>query len=161
MPFAPFWGTPIPQLQDFYSQMRSEGFRFTLGVWGWGCVDQKLLHVVNRSQACATSAWPPNRLRESRKAPHARMHLEWSRKYVQLTRDAPVKLAFSRRCLCDISVSPQLYWCLQRRCLDWSVSPQFYWCAHRRCLCEQSVSPQLYWRLQKRCLCEWSVAPQF
>ena len=27
----------------FYSRMRSEGSRFTLGVWGWGCVRQIFL----------------------------------------------------------------------------------------------------------------------
>ena len=66
-----------------------------------------------------------------------------------------------RRCLCEWSVSPQLCWCLQRRCLwEWSVAPQLYWCPQRRCLCEWSVSPQLYGCLQRRCLWEWSVSPQ-
>ena len=60
-----------------------------------------------------------------------------------------------KRCLCDRSVLPQLYWRLQRRCLfDRYVSPQLYWRLQRRCLCDRSVSPQLYWRLQRKCLCE-------
>ena len=66
-----------------------------------------------------------------------------------------------KRCLCDRSVLPQLYWRLQRRCLfDRYVSPQLYWRLQRRCLCDRSVSPQLYWRLQRKCLCEWSGSPQ-
>ena len=66
-----------------------------------------------------------------------------------------------RRCLWEWSVSQQLYWRLQRRCLwEWSVAPPLYWCLQRRCLCEWSVWPQLYWCLQRRCLWEWSVSPQ-
>ena len=56
------WTPPLKQLYDpFSSWMRSEGSRFTLGVWGWGCVCQKLLlrpqpfaTVRNRSQPFAT-----------------------------------------------------------------------------------------------------------
>ena len=59
-----------------FSRMRSEGSRFTLGVWGPGCV-RPMLRL--RSQPFA----------------NARMHLEWSRKCVKLTRDAAVILAFA------------------------------------------------------------------
>ena len=71
-----------------------------------------------------------------------------------LCRRSYIILAFAEEV--QWSVSPQLYWRLQRMCLcEPSVSPQFYWCLQRRCLCERCVSPQLYW-----CLCEWSVSPQ-
>ena len=52
-----------PNQNEYFSRMRSEGSRFTLGVWGWGCVRQKLRL---RPQAFATvgnrrqpSAWVP------------------------------------------------------------------------------------------------------
>ena len=50
----------------------------------------------NRSSPFATVL---NRLRDRRKARQARMHLEWSRKCVKLTRDAAVILASSKSVL--------------------------------------------------------------
>ena len=71
---------------------------------------------------------------------------------VRLSTVASVSGVVPKACQVD-SWSPQLYWCLRRRCLcDISVSPQLYWCLQRRCLCERSVSPQLYWCVQRRCL---------
>ena len=76
------------------SRMRSEGSRFTLWVWGWGCVRQKL---CLSSQPSATVG---NSLRVRRKALHSG---EWCRKG-------------SRKC--DFwPVSLQLFWRLQRKCL--------------------------------------------
>ena len=61
-------------------------------------------------------------------------------------------LAFAEeRCRYEGSVSPQLYWRLQRSCLwEWSVSPQLYLRLQRGRRCEGSVSPQLNWCLQRR-----------
>ena len=92
--------------------MRSEGSRFTLWFWGQGCVRQLL---CLRAQP---SAWG------LKSSPHARMHLERSRKWVKLNYDAVVIYwHLHSRCLSERSVSPQLYRRLRSRCLsEWSVS---------------------------------------
>ena len=115
--------------------------------------------VRNRSQPFASDR---NRLREGRKALHSG-ECTWSdpESVWSWVMSPQLYWCLQRRCLCERSVSPQLYWCLQRRCLcECSVAPQLYWCLQERCLCEWSVAPQLYWCLQKRCQCEWSVSPQ-
>ena len=84
----------------FHSCMRSEGSSFTLGVWGWGRVRQKLrlcpqpfATVRNRSQPFATVR---NCLREGRKALHSgECCWKGSRKWVKWTCDIAVILAFA------------------------------------------------------------------
>ena len=62
-----------------------------------------------------------------------------------------------RCCLCEWSVSPELYRRLQRSCQrEWSVSSQLFWRLQRSCQWEWSLSPQLYWCLQRRSLCRRS-----
>ena len=144
---------------SIYSRMRSEGSRFTWGSGGEAVFAKFCVCDRNRSQPFATVR---NRLRWRRKALHSGERV-WRGPEIVLSWVVAPQLywCLQRRCLWEWSVAPQLYWCLQRRCLcEWSVSPQLYWCLQRRCLCEWSVSPQLYWRLQRTCLCEWSVSPQ-
>ena len=103
------------------------------------------------------------------------MHLEWSRKCLKVTRVENVYSRLQRRCLCEWSVSLQLYcWggvcvsdlcrriyigvCRGGVCVS-DLSPQFFGRFQRRCLSEWPVSPQFYWRLQRRCLCELPAAP--
>ena len=73
-----------------FSWMRSEGSRFTLGVWGWGCVHHMLCLC---SQPSATVG---NRLRDRRAALHSGACCrKGSRKCVKFTRDLKVILAFA------------------------------------------------------------------
>ena len=152
--------------------MRSKGSRFTLGVWGWGCVRPKS-HLCSQPSACVcvTAVRPSTLASASRMVPKACQVESWSRSYIGACRGSvcvsrlvspQFHWRLQRRCLCQWFVSPQLYWRLQRRCLcQWFVSPQLYWRLQRKCLCERSALPQLYWCLQRRCLCEWSVSPQY
>ena len=122
----------------FFSRMRSEGSRFTLGVWGWGCV-RPMLRLCPQPSATAV-----NRPRVRRKA-LLNGECIWR------------GLESESRGL----VTSQLFWRLQRRCqCEWSVAPQLSWHLRRRSLCEWSMS-YLFWRLQRRCLREWSASPQF
>ena len=103
-----------------YSRMRSEGSRFTWGSGGEAVFAKFCVCVRNRSQPFATVCGTA----------------------VRLSTVASASGEVQKACHVD-SVAPQLYWCLQRRCL-----------------CECSVLPQSYWRLQRRCLWEWSVSQQ-
>ena len=120
---------------------------------------QPFVTVRNRRQPFATVG---NRLREGRKALHSGECVWSGSESVSSWVVAPqLYWCLQRRCLWEWSVSPQFYWCLQRRCLwEWSVSRKLYWCLQRRCLREWSVSSQLYWCLQRRCPWEWSVSSQ-
>ena len=69
-----------------FCRMRSEGSRFTLGVWGQGCVRQKLRLCP---QPFATVCVRPV------SSPQWGVRLEWSGQRVKLTRDAAVILAFA------------------------------------------------------------------
>ena len=123
-----------------FSRMRSEGSRFTWGSGGEAVFAKFCVCGRNRPQPFATVR---NRPRVRRKALHSGERV-WS----------------GLESVSSWVMAPQLYWCLQRRCLwDWSMSPQLYWCLQRRCLSEWSVASQLYWCLQRRCLCEISVSP--
>ena len=128
----------IPTKQPFfYSRMRSEGSRFTWGSGGEAVFAKFCVCVRNRRQPFATVCGDA----------------------VRLSTVASASGVVRKACQVD-SLSPQLFWCLQRMCLrDWSVSPQLFWCLQRRCQWERSVSPQLHWCSQRRCQCEWSVAP--
>ena len=120
---------------NLFSRMRSAGSRFTLGVWGQGCV-RPMLRL--RSQPSATVR---NRLCDSRTV---------CMPAVTLSPFANASGAVPKLCQVD-SLTPQLYWHLQRRCLcEWSASPQSFWHLQRGCLCEWPVASQLYWRLQSR-----------
>ena len=139
----------------FFSRMRSEGSRFTWGSGGEAVFAKFCVCDRNRSQPFATACVRAVRLSTVASASGV------VQKACQIDCLSPqLYWCLQRRCLWEWSVSPQLYWCLQRRCLcEWSVSPQLYWCLQRRCLWEWSVSPYLYWCLQRRCLWEWSVSP--
>ena len=60
-----FFLDPVVVRRPVISRMRSEGSRLTLGVWGWGCVRQKL------RLGPQLSATVRNRLRVRRKALHS------------------------------------------------------------------------------------------
>ena len=142
-----------------YSRMRSEGSRFTWGSGGEAVFAKFCVCGRNRSQVSASVR---NRLRWRRKALHSGERVCRGPETVSSWVVPPqLYWCLQRRCLCEWSVSPQLYWCLQRRCMrEWSVLPQLNWCLQRRCLREWSVAPQLYRCLQRRCLWEWSVSSQ-
>ena len=128
---AYFW----PPKNNTFSRMHSEGSRFT---WGLG------VRLCSPSLAFAFATVG------NRSQPSATVFV----RAVRLSTLASASGVVRKACPVD-SLSSQLFWCLQRRCLcERSVSPQLYWCLQRRCLCERSVSPQLYWCLQRRCLCE-------
>ena len=130
-----------------FSRMRSEGSRFTWGSGGEAVFAKFCVCVCNRRQPFATVG--------NRRQPSATV----CGGAVRLSTVASASGVVPKGCQGD-SWSPQLYWCLQRRCLwEWSVSPQLYWCLQRRCLCEWSVSPQLDWCLPRKCQCEWSAWP--
>ena len=114
-----------------FSRMRSsEGSRFTWGSGGEAVFAKFCVCVRNRRQPSATVCVTAVRLST-------------------VTSASGVVL---KACQVD-SLSPQLYWRLQRTCLcERSVSPQFYWRLQRTGLSERSVSPQLFWRSQRRCL---------
>ena len=143
----------------FFSRMRSEGSRFTWGSGGEAVFAKFCVCDRNRSQPFASVR---NRLWYRRKALHSGECVWRGPETVSHWVVSPqLYWCLQRRCLCEWSVSPQLYRCLQRRCLwERSVPPQLYRCLQRRCLCEWSVSPQLYRCLQRRCLWERSVSPQ-
>ena len=121
-----------------FSRMRSEGSRFTWGSGGEAAFAKFCVCGRNRSQPFATACVSA----------------------VRLSTVASVSGAVPKACQVE-SLSPQLYWCLQRRCLwEGSASPQLYWCLQKKGLREWFVAPQLYWCWQRRCLWEWSVARQ-
>ena len=93
----------------------SEGSRFTLRVWGWGCVRRKLCLCP---QPFATVR---NRLRWRRNTLHSgECCRRGSGNWVKWTCDIAVILAFAE----EVSV-----WAICR------ASPQFCWHLQRRCLC--------------------------
>ena len=111
------------QMSSFYSRMRSEGSRFTWGSGGEAVFAKSCVCDRNRRQPSATACV----------------------RAVRLSTVASASGVVQKACQIDC-LSPQLYWCLQRRCLwEWSVAPQLYWRLQRRCLWEWSVSPQLYY----------------
>ena len=134
------YGSSTHQLNpvDTFSRMRSEGSRFIWGSGGGAVFAESCVYVRNRPQPSATVCVSAVRLSTVASAPGV----------------------IPKACQVD-SLSSQLHWRLQRRCLcEWSVLSQLYWCLQSRCLWEWSVAPQLYWRLQRSCLCERAVSPQ-
>ena len=156
--YLPFCVSGQPYLSMFFpcvlcSRMRSEGSRFALGVWQWGCVRRKLRLW---SQLSATV----NRLCEGRiRFSFCANAIGAVSKVSQMDswRGSSFGICFAEDC--EWSVASQLSWRLQRGCMrERSVAPQLYWHLQRRCLCDGSVPRHFYWRLQRGCLCVICVA---
>ena len=110
------------------------GFPFHIGGLGVRLRSPKVAFSVrNRPQPSATVR---NRLRVRRKALHSG-ECVWSGPESVLSWLVTPQLQWRlQRCLCERSVSPQLYGRLQRRCLyEWSVWPHLYWRVQRGSVC--------------------------
>ena len=163
-----------------FSRMRSKGSRFTLGVWGWGCVRQKLRLCPQPFATVGNCPWWRREALLMRECDwsgaESMSSWLWRCSFLKFAEEvsvwvicgAAVRMVFAEEMsVCVICGAGR---CLQRRCFILAFAEEvFVWviCGIAVVLalagemsCEWSVAPQLYWRLQRRCLSAWSVAPQ-